>query len=605
MAKRKPLKRLVKDIPFGQSILLGTSDEKGRSSVAASICRRYPKEFSELVAECERLIREPIPSRPYALFNRYRVDGDRSAYEKPYIAVHMRGLPTLRMGALLTNRDDILSRLQDYLWEVCNYDPWAFPAHVPAQLDPELPVVDLFAAITAEHIGETLDLLADRLAPEVVERCRYEVLHRVLEPVFEHPMQFWWAKRVQNNWSGVCFGAVGCAAALVRLDRGVAVPLLELCRKGIIRYLALLGRDDGIAEGVGYWRFGMLHAARFADVLEKVTQGKECLLKRREFRRAGRFPVHCFLPPDRYLDFSDCSGRNPVGRELPYLLMRHGKNAAKLAWLLGQPLERDASSLASTSQSIRAWLPPEPPAEPRPPKRTVVHFKDIGWVIARESWTDPNAAVLAIKAGHNAESHNQVDVGHYTYSVFGEDFVHDLGRPRYRRETFSSHRYESPFCNAEGHNTILIDGVGPGLGAECRGKVESVDSPEDGDVVVLDLTALYPAAHVDRVCRTVVFPRDGKPRGLKVTDVIEGAVKESIEVRIQIGVPMRLRAGGALLTGKGGKVRLDVLTEGAEVDRGRFDELDGDVSSASYLRILVKPQESVTQIDYTLTPVEA
>ena len=603
MAKPKSLKRLLKDIPLGQSILLGTSDEKERSRVAASICRRYPKEFGALVAECERLIKDPIPARPYALFNRYRVDGNRSEYEKHYRAVHLAGLPTLRVGALLTNRDDILARLQDYLWEVCNYDPWAFPAHLPAQLDPELPVVDLFAAITAEHIGETLDLLADRLAPEIVDRCRHEVRRRVLDPMLEHPMQFGWAKNVSNNWSGVCFGAVGCAAALTRLDGKGLVSLLDLCREGIIRYLGLLGRNDGIAEGVGYWRFGMLHAARFADVLEKITEGKECLLKRREFRRAGRFPVHCFLPPDRYVNFSDCSGRNPIGCELPYLLMRYGKHAPKLAWLLNQPLERDASSLALTSQSIRAWMPPEPRIKPRPPKKTIAHFKDIGWVVMRESWTDPDAAVVAVKAGHNAESHNQADVGHYTYSVFGEDFVHDLGRPRYKRETFSNRRYESPFCNADGHNTIFIDGVGPGLGAECRGEVKSVESLEDADTVVLDLTSLYPAALAKRVSRTFVFSREGKPRGLKVSDVIEAEVKETVEVRIQVGVPARLRANRALLTGKRGQARLDVLTEGAKLAKGRFDHLDGDVSSASYLRIMVSPKEAVTQIDYALTPV--
>jgi len=603
VAKLKPLAKHVKDFPLGHSILLGTADAQERSRIATSICRRHPKEFAALVTECERLIKEPIPARPYALFNRYRVDGDRSEYQAPYVAIHLLGLPALRMGALLTNRADILGRLQDYLWEVCNYGPWALPAHLPAEINPELPVVDLFAAITAEHLGETLDLLSDRLPREIVERCRYEVQRRVLEPMFEHPMQFGWAKNVHNNWSAVCYGAVGCAAALTRLEQTPLVPLLELCRDGIRRYLKLLDPGDGVAEGVGYWRFAMVHAARFADVLEKITKGKERMLEWPRFRRAGRFLVHCYLPPDRYVNFSDCSGAVSMGREVPYLLMRHGKHMTKLAWLLNQPLERDASLTAATSQSIRVWMPPKLPPRPRPPKKTLVHFKDMGWVIARESWDDPNAAVLAVKAGHNGESHNQLDVGHYIYAVFGQDFVHDLGRPTYTRQIFSNKRYEDPFCNAEGHNTITISGVAQGVGAEHRAEVKSVESLEDGEQVVLDLTALYPGELVKSVSRTFLLSREGKPRSLRVSDIIEGEAKGPIEVRIQVGVPMRLQPDGVALTGKHGKVRLEVLTEGVNIEKGRFAKLNGDVPSANYLRLTTEPGESVTQIDYVFTPV--
>ena len=601
MAKLKSLARRVKPLPFGASIILNTATPAPRGRVAAAMRERHPQAFAALVAECERLIREPIPERPYALFNRYRVDGNRTEYEKPYRQIHLEGLPTLSSGALLTGRDDILARLQDYLWEVCNYDPWAFPAHVPARLDPEIPVVDLFAAITAEHIGEALDLLADRLPDEIVARCRHEVRLRVLDPMVEHPMQFSWASRVNNNWSAVCFGAVGCAAVLTRLEHKDLAPLLDTCRDGMAKYLELLSRDDGADEGVSYWRFAMIHAARFADVLDRVTRGKECLFKWPAFRRAGNFPVQCYLPPDRYANFSDCTAV-AMGRELLHLLMRHGDHAAEMAWLLEQPVEAAASVIAGSNRSIRAWLPSKRRVTPRPPKETVTVLREIDWAVLRESWTDPRAAVLAVKGGHNGESHNQIDVGHYIYHVFGESFVHDLGRGTYTKQYFSGSRYDNVFCNAEGHNSIFIAGVGPGTGGQCRAKMGKVKAKSGLRQVKLDLTALYPEGTADRVTRKFEFIHETSPHSLRVTDVIKGEVAGPIEVRVHVGVPMEMAGRGARLTGKSGAVQVNVLTEEATVEAGCFEGLAGDVARADYLRIVVRPSGDETRIAYEFVP---
>ncbi len=600
MPKRKSLKNRIKPVPLGRSLLLGFETPGERRRVAAATRRRFPDDAEAIVAECERLIREPIPQRPYTLFNRYRVDGNRSAYQKPYWDIHMRALPALRLGALLTDRDDILARLQDYLWEICNYDPWALPAHVPPQLDPELPVVDLFAAVTAEHIGETLDLLSDRLAPEIVARCRHEVRARVLDPMIEHPNQFWWASRISNNWSAVCFGAVGCAAALTRLERKDLIPLLETCRAGMEKYLDLLGPDDGVAEGVSYWRFAMVHAARFADVLEKITDGKVSLFERKAFRRAGRFPLMLFLPPDAYVNFSDCTSA-PIGRELLYLLMRNSECARELAWLAEQPVERGASPLAE-AQSVRAWRPPRVRVRPRPPQETVAVFRELDWVVLRETWDDPDAAVFAARAGHNGESHNQLDVGHYIFHVFGETFVRDLGRGEYTRQYFGATRYDNVFCNAEGHNSIFIDGVAQTPGEERRGKLGKVKSSDAGDRVKIDLTALYPEGLVERVSREFEFIRSTTPCSLRVVDVVRRQARGPVETRIHVGVPLETDARGAWLNGRRGRVRLEVSGDDVRVERGCLEGLQGDTERAEFVRLFASSQSDETRIEYRFTP---
>ena len=238
----------------------------------------------------------------------------------------------------------------------------------------------------------------------------------------------------------------------------------------------------------------------------------------------------------------------------------------------------------------------------RPPKETVTRFRDFDWVVIRESWDDSDAAVLAARAGHNGESHNQLDVGHYVYHVFGESFVHDIGRGQYSKQYFGSSRYDNVFCNAEGHNSIFIDGVGPGVGSQYAGVLGKVKSKPDADSVKMDLTGVYPNGRVESVTRKFVFSRETSPCSLHVTDIVKCKKRAPIEVRIHVGVPMEVKPDGALLTGQRGRVRLRVTTEGAEVSSGCYEQLEGDVARAEYASIVVESTDDAARIEYEFVP---
>ena len=86
------------------------------------------------------------------------------------------------------------------------------------------------------------------------------------------------------------------------------------------------------------------------------------------------------------------------------------------------------------------------------------------WMICRANPTDSQTAVMAIKGGHNAELHNQNDLGSLIVHVGGESLITDLGPRRYDRSNFDENRY-THFVNASrGHSVPIVNGCEQGMG---------------------------------------------------------------------------------------------------------------------------------------------
>ncbi len=91
--------------------------------------------------------------------------------------------------------------------------------------------------------------------------------------------------------------------------------------------------------------------------------------------------------------------------------------------------------------------------------------------------TDAGAqVVLALKAGHNGENHNQNDVGSFVLHVGGENMLVDPGRGLYSRAYFGPQRYENIFANSYGHGVPRIDGQLQAQGAAFRGELLAVET---------------------------------------------------------------------------------------------------------------------------------
>jgi hypothetical protein len=75
---------------------------------------------------------------------------------------------------------------------------------------------------------------------------------------------------------------------------------------------------------------------------------------------------------------------------------------------------------------------------------------------------------MAAKAGHNAESHNQNDVGSFIVALDGRPLIIDVGVGVYTRQTFGPGRYEIWTMRSSWHNVSEVDQVLQAAGAGQR-----------------------------------------------------------------------------------------------------------------------------------------
>jgi hypothetical protein len=549
----------------------------------------------EIIKSCEELVRMPIPEAKYSYFREFYITGNRTHYEAPHRSKRSN-MYLLAIGTFLTGREDFLLRLQDYIWDICNEITWCYPAHLPQDLDYDEPYIDLFASMTAEQLGEILDLLGERLGRNIKERIKYELRRRIFIPFYENPDRYWWANAYWSNWCAVCTGAIGASAIAGRAEEPYLSKILFDVIQRLNRYLDYFDDEGGWVEGIGYWNFGLTHLTRFADSLYRVTEGRINIFEHPKLQITGQFPVYCYLPPDRYANFGDCPPWGlKLNRDLVMLLGKYTTGGRKLKWLASQTEMRELENFRCLRQETDGLEVPED---------TSIHFRGIDWVITRRSWEDRLGPILAVKAGNNGEPHNQLDVGHFIFHVYGQSFLHDLGSGLYTREYFREGRYKNPFCNAEGHSLIFIDGESEGIGKEFEGKIISFDRGKDRDRIILDLTRAYPQEKVEKITRTLEFLKDRRDGGLILEDNVLLKGEGKIESRIQInGSLERTGDKNFVIKGRYGNLFIEIREPvGAVVEIGELKGLefhDGSVKDSNFLKIITSGKETRFYIVFT------
>ncbi|MCX7795713.1 MAG: heparinase II/III-family protein [bacterium] len=548
----------------------------------------------EIISLCEKLVSAPMPEAKYSYFREFYITGNRTHYETPH-RLKRANMYLLAMGTFLTGREDFLLRLQDYIWDICNEVTWCYPAHLPEELNYNEPYIDLFASMTAEQLAEILDILSDKLDRNIEERIRYELRRRIFIPFYENPDRYWWANAYWSNWCAVCCGAVGASAIAGRVEEPYLSKILLDVIQRLNRYLDYFDNEGGWVEGIGYWNFGLTHLSRFADSLYRVTDGKINIFEHPKLQITGLFPVHCYLPPGGFVNFGDCSYEAKLNRDLVILLSKYTKVGKELNWLASQIEMRELENFRCLRKEEKIL---------ETPKDTSMHFHGIDWIVTRKSWEDKLGPVLAVKAGNNGEPHNQLDVGHFIFHVYGQSFLHDLGAGIYTKDYFREGRYKNPFCNAEGHSLIFIDGESEGIGKDFEGKVVSYEVSNDKEVVVLDLTRAYPQKKVEKITRKLQFLKNRRDGGLILEDEVLLRDAGRIESRIQInGLLERLGDKTFIIKGRYGNLFLEIKEPvDAAVEVGELKGLefhDGSIKDFNFLNIVIFSREARFYVIFT------
>ena len=132
--------------------------------------------------------------------------------------------------------------------------------------------------------------------------------------------------------------------------------------------------------------------------------------------------------------------------------------------------------------------------------------------MSRYMRADGAAYCFAAKGGHNGESHNHNDCGHFMLHADGEVYLADLGRGLYTKEYFGPDRY-SFWCNgSQGHSLPIVRGQLQREGAGYRAVVTEASVLDAEDRLVLELSGAYPAdAGLVGLERSFVWRKAGSP----------------------------------------------------------------------------------------------
>ncbi|MBR4888323.1 MAG: heparinase II/III family protein, partial [Clostridia bacterium] len=426
---------------------------------------------------------EDYPMLPMTLYLEFARNGNRSHYEAPYFA-RRRRLNDLIIAECVEHKGRFMDAIIDGIVCICEETSWCFPAHTamcstgPVKIpfpSVKYPSLDLFAAETGSQIALALYLLREELAevsPNLTEMMEEALLHRVVRPYLTADVH--WMRLNKNdgrmvaNWTPWC--TMNCLLVLFTLAALPHKPVgemelrdaLQKAAIGMDAYYDAMGEDGCCAEGVRYYRHGVLSFFAAANLMNAVTGGAlQPLFEENKFKNMAAYILHMHIGGEYYCNFNDCPQRpGPCGAE-EYLFAAVAENepmrrdVAKDIAAHGYALRTAASQnlfyhieMAFAAEKIAeaAALPALQPKD--------VFYPSTGMWVARRGGT-----YLAVKGGHNNEPHNHNDVGTVTLFKNGEPVLIDIGIEAYSGKTFSDDRYSLWTMNSAFHNVMTFGEV--------------------------------------------------------------------------------------------------------------------------------------------------
>lgn len=525
---------------------------------------------ASLIAAGELAAKAPVDPLPLSRWRDFSRSGERTSFESLWYARRAR-VADLLVAFCLRPDDDLLDPILDLVWAMCEETTWCFPAHDLREFpDPRSPVVDLFASLTAISLSELVSVLGSSLPAPVVNRVRTEVFQRVITPYMDSDAFVWLYNspgQSVSNWTAVCaFGAAGSACYLEEDPQRLATVLVKAARS-LEEYVELFDPDGGTSEGTGYWEFGFGAFCQLAEIVERRTGGQWNWFDTPVVSAVATFPLRSRLTVDSWPSFSDADKVPEFGGSLVCALgerfLEPGLTALGASEIARWGWRRSNSSITEALRSV--WVDWEHAIAPMPPLAgSSEYFRGLQWLLSRADPADPATLAFGVKGGHNAEMHNQNDLGSLIVRVGGETLVVDPGRGLYTREYFNEHRYEHFVNRSFGHSVPLPGGVEQQAGGEFRATVLELDRSDASDRIRYDLTGAYPAtAHLELLTRTVEMRR-GSPADIRLTDRFSFTAPAQAESAFITFATVVVRGAHVVLQGERASLQISV-PEGADV----------------------------------------
>jgi hypothetical protein len=526
--------------------------------------------FARMLAEANRYLYTPVnPQAPVEEKNtRYDSNGEYDSY---YYFNRDAAL-SLAFVYQMTGDKKYAQKAYEFANCVCDLQTWVLRAHeFPIIYSRVMPwnVPDDQVNFTYDHVtGDTARIMAavydwlyTGLDKTQRDRIRGALLEKAITRVRGDYEYHWWAVAYRCNWCGVCNSGLGLSALALMTEDPKLTDVVAEAYNRIGNMLGQIDEDGGWQEGCGYWYYGTHTSVFFADALKRLTGGQYNLFNQPRFKNnTVNFPLYCFIPPNKTVDFED-SGGGMVGSSFFYNKLADETGSRESAWLRKNQWGTggDEFDIIWPRSAVQAELP----------KQSSLLFRGINWAIMRSDFTDPGKVMVATKAGFNDDPHHgHLDCGHFILYWNGKGYVSESGHSAYDEKFFDEVRYEYPQASSVGHNVVFVNSekqiiaklkdkpAKEGIG----GKVLDFRTSAARDYTLMDPTHAYPNNELKGWRRHITLE---KPVITVVLDEVKSAQGAEIEARFHSEVTQRPRNGYVLLDGEKGKMALIPVVEGA------------------------------------------
>ena len=495
------------------NLLPQAGDSFWRDSIPTEMRQSY-------VSYGEQYADKPWTVLPWTVFAEYKITGNRVNYEGICFEKR-RQLAALVMAEIMEGKGRFIHQIIDGIGSFCEETWWGIPAHYSKPIPlTELQEVDLFNAETAGLIAWTrymLEKQLDAFSSALCQRIDGEIERRILQPAVER--DYWW-KTAGMNWNPwICSNWLACVL-ICEKDEARKAEAIRQIRQATQAFIDAYPEDGGCDEGPGYWdraAASMFEIMRLLDFEPTGVRSQETGVMRQEskVRRMAAYAYKTYIGNDYCVCFADAHENKAVQQVnivYPFGLWLNDQTMREFGAWLGQRKQVLTNPAALFDKSgnfptlgrelfflrhIREFMA----EQPREPLLKDVWLPDLQIMTARRG-----NLFVAMKGGHNGESHNHNDVGSFIVYRNNEPLFIDPAVGEYTAKTFGKDRYDIWTMQSQYHNLPQINGTDQKDGKTFAAKVVSHKNGQ----LTLDIAGAYPAeADVKSWKRTVTATKSG------------------------------------------------------------------------------------------------
>jgi len=475
------------------------------------------------IARGEEMLNYEWPTILAVRFLDFVRTGNRNKFEQVSMG-RRRALASLVIAECMENKGRFLDDIVNGVWAICEESFWGVSAHIGAQKagsglpDITEPIVDLFAAETSALLSWVVYLIGSKLdtvSRLVVHRIELEIDRRILTPLMERD-DFGWmgfgGQRV-NNWNPWICSNWLVSALLIEKDDERRLKLVSKAIRSLDNFIDPYPKDGGCDEGPSYWGRAGASLYDCLELLYSATDGNINAYNDSLIQNIGKFIYRVQIHERYFINFADAPAMLVPS---PCLVYGYGKRIddpsmmSLGAWSanevnikengVGDSIGRMLPALFSVDEVISA--------DAKPPLPRDVWLDEIQVMVARDKDGSSDGFFVAMKGGHNAESHNHNDVGNFVIYIDGKPVLVDAGVEGYTAKTFSSRRYEIWTMQSNYHNLPAINGIQQSPGQVYSAREVCYKADNQMAELTMDIAKAYPdEANVNSWIRNVVLNR--------------------------------------------------------------------------------------------------